>query len=40
MAVDDLATATADYVQPIGAEYRGHTPWECPPKWSGRRGAF
>lgn len=35
MEVDDLATATADYVQPIGADYRGYTLLECPPNGQG-----
>lgn len=32
---DDFATATADYVAPIRADYRGYTLFECPPNGQG-----
>ena len=35
MAVEDLATAKPDYVDPIGADFRGHRLWECPPNGQG-----
>lgn len=35
MEADDLASASADYVAPIGADYRGHRLWECPPNGQG-----
>jgi gamma-glutamyltranspeptidase/glutathione hydrolase len=35
MMVDDLATARADYVTPIDADYRGHRLIECPPNGQG-----
>jgi gamma-glutamyltranspeptidase / glutathione hydrolase len=35
MQLDDLASATADYVTPIGADYRGHRIWQCPPNGQG-----
>jgi len=35
MALEDLATAKPDYVDPIGADYRGHRLWECPPNGQG-----
>jgi gamma-glutamyltranspeptidase / glutathione hydrolase len=35
MALEDLSTARADYVTPIGAGYRGHVLWECPPNGQG-----
>jgi len=35
MELDDLASASADYVEPIGADYRGHRLWECPPNGQG-----
>jgi len=35
MQLDDLATASADYVTPIGTDYRGHRIWQCPPNGQG-----
>jgi gamma-glutamyltranspeptidase/glutathione hydrolase len=35
MTPDDLATARADYVTPLGADYRGHRLIECPPNGQG-----
>ena len=35
MEAGDLASASADYVAPIGADYRGHRLWECPPNGQG-----
>ena len=35
MQLDDLASARADYVAPIGADYRGHRIWQCPPNGQG-----
>lgn len=33
--IDDFAAASGDYVQPISAEFRGHTVWQCPPNGQG-----
>jgi gamma-glutamyltranspeptidase/glutathione hydrolase len=35
MQLEDLASARADYVTPIGADYRGHRIWQCPPNGQG-----
>lgn len=35
MAAEDLAAAKPDYVDPIGADFRGHRLWECPPNGQG-----
>jgi gamma-glutamyltranspeptidase/glutathione hydrolase len=35
MTLEDLAGASADYVTPIGADYRGHRLRECPPNGQG-----
>jgi gamma-glutamyltranspeptidase/glutathione hydrolase len=35
MAQEDLGNNTADYVTPVGAGYRGHVLWECPPNGQG-----
>ena len=35
MSLEDLAGARADYVTPIGADYRGHRIWQCPPNGQG-----
>jgi gamma-glutamyltranspeptidase/glutathione hydrolase len=33
--LDDFAASKPDYVEPIGADYRGHRLWECPPNGQG-----
>src|SRR4029078_13374230 len=33
--LDDLASARADCVRPINADYRGHRVWQCPPNGPG-----
>ena len=35
MAVEDFASAKPDYVEPMGADYRDHRLWECPPNGQG-----
>jgi gamma-glutamyltranspeptidase / glutathione hydrolase len=35
MQPEDLANAHAEYVAPIGADYRGHRVFECPPNGQG-----
>jgi gamma-glutamyltranspeptidase/glutathione hydrolase len=35
MAQEDLGNNTSDYVKPVGADYRGHVLWECPPNGQG-----
>ena len=35
MQLEDLASARAEYVAPIGADYRDHLIWQCPPNGQG-----
>ncbi|AMJ59410.1 gamma-glutamyltransferase family protein [Bosea sp. PAMC 26642] len=35
MELGDLSGSRPDYVEPIGADYRGHRLWECPPNGQG-----
>ncbi|MCO5090726.1 gamma-glutamyltransferase family protein [Bosea sp. (in: a-proteobacteria)] len=35
IGLNDFAAAKSDYVDPIGADYRGHRLWECPPNGQG-----
>ena len=35
LTVDDLATHTSQWVEPISTNYRGYDVWEMPTKWSG-----
>ncbi|MEM6621545.1 MAG: gamma-glutamyltransferase [Pseudomonadota bacterium] len=33
--MEDFAAAKGDYVEPIQADFRGHTVWQCPPNGQG-----
>ena len=35
LAVEDMATHTSDWDEPISSDYRGVTCWECPPNGQG-----
>jgi gamma-glutamyltranspeptidase/glutathione hydrolase len=35
MTVEDFATSKPEYIDPIGADYRDHRLWECPPNGQG-----